>query len=187
MIHEIETALLRVFPFILLSIVLFLRIRQGKLKSSELMLQKPVSMSRFLLWTLGFVVFALLVEVILFNMGRLETDPWNHTFYPSVIRILGAVVLAPITEELIFRGLFLNFMQRKNLNLHLAIFIQALVFVLAHNFTYKNTFSSNIAIVQGFIDASLFAYARYHTKSLYTSIAMHMSGNLIATLERFVM
>jgi len=37
--------------------------------------------------------------------------------------------------------------------------------------------------VQAFIDACLFAYARRHTGSIYTPIAMHMTGNTIAVIE----
>ena len=72
------------------------------------------------------------------------------------------------------------------LNIHFAIFIQACFFVLLHNFTYQNSLSSNIGIVQSLIEASLFAYAKYHTKSIYTPITMHMTGNFIATFERFI-
>ena len=83
------------------------------------------------------------------------------------------------------QGQILNILVKRKLNLHLAIFIQAVFFVLLHNFTYQNTWSSNIAIVQSLADAMLFGYARQYTKSIYTPVAMHITGNAIATLERF--
>ncbi|KFE97639.1 CPBP family intramembrane glutamic endopeptidase [Chryseobacterium luteum] len=95
--------------------------------------------------------------------------------------------LLPIAEEFIFIGLLLNKLLKKNINLHLAILLQACFFVLLHNFAYQNTQSSNICIVQSVVDASLFGYAKYYTKSIYTPIAMHITGNLIATLERFIL
>ena len=118
-------------------------------------------------------------------MWLLEITPWNHPLFASIIRIAGAVILAPIAEEFIFRGLFLNMLIKRKLNLHLAIFMQAVVFVLLHNFTYQNSLSSNIGIVQSLADAMLFGYAKYYTKSIFTPMAMHITGNAIATLERF--
>jgi len=100
---------------------------------------------------------------------------------------VGAVVLAPVAEELIFRGIFLNKLLEWKVNKHLAISILSLLFVAMHSFTYENTLSSNISIAQTFIDASLFSYARLYTNSLYTPMAMHATGNLIATLERFIL
>ncbi|MBF4470039.1 CPBP family intramembrane glutamic endopeptidase [Flavobacterium sp. HJJ] len=100
--------------------------------------------------------------------------------------IPGAVILAPIAEELLFRGCILNLLNKKKINNHLAVLIQACFFVLLHNFTYQNTMSSNIGIVQSLVDAILFGYARQYTKSLYTPITMHMTGNAIAVIERFI-
>ena len=183
---EFKSALFRVLPFAIILFILLLRIRQNKINPHELNLNKPHSANRFLLWTVGFLIFILLTEFAFYKLGILEIEKWNHPLYPSVIRIIGIVILAPIVEELIFRGLILNFLTKRKLNIHLAIFIQAIFFVLLHNFTYQNSLSSNIGIVQSLIDASLFGYARYHTKSIYTPIAMHMTGNFIATFERFI-
>jgi membrane protease YdiL (CAAX protease family) len=183
---EIRTSLLRVLPFAIVLIIILVRIRQGKIQRQDIDLKKPYSIGRFLLWTLSFLLFVLTTEWIFFRLGVLEVSKWTHPPGPSVIRILGAVVLAPITEELLFRGLILNVL-KKRVNTHLAILIQAIIFVLLHNFTYANTMGSNIGIVQGLIDASLFSYARFHTRSLYTSMTMHMTGNLIAIAERFVL
>ena len=150
-------------------------------------LNKPYSKTNFLLWISSFFVFVILVEFTLYKFDILEIDKWNHSFLSAVIRIFGAIVLAPIAEELIFRGLILSKLINKNFNVHLAIFIQSVVFVLLHNFTYQNSLSSNIGIAQSLIDASLFGYARLYTKSIYTPIAMHMTGNFIATIERFIL
>ena len=88
---------------------------------------------------------------------------------------------------MIFRGLILSKKINDNINIHLAIFIQSILFVLLHNFTYQNSLSSNIGIAQSLIDASLFGISRLHTKSIYTPITMHMTGDFIATIERFIL
>jgi len=184
--NEIQSALLRVLPFIMVLIGVSIGVKRKRLRFAELDLKKPESIGRYLVWTFGFLVFILAVEFSLSGLGLLEIDKWNHTFLPSIIRITGAVILAPFAEEIIFRGLILNLLNKKIKNIHAAILIQAVLFVLLHSFTYENTVSSNFGIAQSFIDATLFGYARIHTKSLYTPITMHMTGNLIATLERFI-
>ncbi len=184
---EIKSALIRVLPFIVILFIILIAIKNKKNTVSELSINKPDAKTNFFLWISGFFVFVILVEFSLYKLGILEIDKWNHSFLPSVIRIFGAIVLAPIAEELIFRGLILSKLISKNININLAIFIQSILFVLLHNFTYQNSLSSNIGIAQSLIDASLFGYARLYTKSIYTPIAMHMTGNFIATIERFIL
>jgi len=184
--EEIKSALIRVAPFVIILFGLFIANKRGKIDSAtDLGLQKPYSMVHFFFWIFGFLCFIILTEFFLYTFGILEVEKWNHTFFSSVIRIFGAVVLAPIAEELIFRGLLLSKLSKK-VNWHLAIFLQACFFVLLHNFAYQNTLSANIGIVQALIDASLFGYARHYTKSICTPISMHVTGNFIATLERFI-
>ena len=81
----------------------------------------------------------------------------------------------------------LNKLISLKVNKHIAIFILAVIFVVVHSFVFENTISSKIGIAQVFIDATLFSYARFTTKSIYTSITMHIIGNLIATLEIYLL
>ena len=184
---EIKSALFRVLPFAFVLVIFFVTIKSGKNNPLALGLVKPNSKFSFILWLTGYWIFVLLAEIILYKLDILEIQPWDHPLLSSVLRILGAVILAPISEELIFRGLLLNKLISLKIDKYLAIFLQAALFVLLHNFTYENTLGSNLGIVQSFIDASLFGFARYYTRSLYTPIAMHISGNLVATLERFIL
>lgn len=182
---EIRSALLRVVPFSVILVVIVIRLYFKKLNPDELFIRKPNLFLRFIICIIGFLVYVLLVELVLYKFDVLEIKKWNHPLASSIIRIFGVVILAPISEELIFRGILLNKLNQK-FKIHLAVFIQAIIFVLLHNFTYKNNLSSKIGIAQSFVDASLFAYARQYTKSIYTPMAMHMTGNLIATVERFI-
>jgi len=183
---EVRSALIRVLPFAVILFILFAQIRRKKFTPQDLYINSPNSLNLFFAWSVGFLIFILLTEFAFYKLGILEIDKWNHPWYSSIISILGAVILAPVAEELIFRGLILNELVKRKLNIHFAIFIQASLFVLLHNFTYQNTVSSNIGIVQSLVDACLFGYAKYSTKSIYTPVAMHVTGNVIATLERFI-
>jgi membrane protease YdiL (CAAX protease family) len=183
---ELKSALIRIIPFVFILLGLFIANKRKKVTVEDLGLQKPTSAKQYFSWIIGFLVLAVLIEFCLYQQGILEIDKWNHTLYPSILLIFGAVFLAPISEELIFRGLILTKLTQRKVNIHLAILMQACFFVLLHNFTYQNTLSSNIGIAQSLMDACLFGYARQYTKSISTPITMHITGNCIATLERFI-
>jgi len=183
---EIRSALIRVLPFAVILFILLLQIKKGRITKQDLFLNKPYSVKGFFYWLIGFLLVVVTIEYCLYKAGILEINKWNHPFFSSVIRITGAVFLAPIVEELIFRGLLLNMLVKRKINLHLAIFIQAVIFGLLHNFTYQNSLTANIGIAQSLMDAMLFGYAKYATRSIYTPMAMHVTGNFIATAERCI-
>ncbi len=182
-----SSAVFRTLPFLIVICVVAILTKRKKISTEDLDIRKPFSTKSYLIWTGGFLLYTLLTEFVLGSFNNLEVSKWEHSFLPSVILIFGAILLAPIAEELIFRGLILNVLIKKKINIHWAILIQACFFVLLHNFTYQNSLSSKVGIVQSLIDATLFGYARIYTKSIFTSITMHISGNLIAVLERFLL
>jgi membrane protease YdiL (CAAX protease family) len=181
---ELWSALLRVLPFIVALLFIGAARRRGKIRDEMIALRAPGRFAYYAAWCVSFLLFVVAVELALARAGLLQIDPWNHPLLPSVIRIAGAVVLAPVVEEILLRGVLLTKLSEK-LNLHLAIVIQAAVFVLLHAFAYDNNTVSRIAIAQTMTDGILYGYARRHTQSLFTPITMHATGNLIATLERF--
>lgn len=166
--------------------VFWIAIKRKRFDTKDLCIQAPVSYRKFFIWCSLYLLFILFTELILFKTGLLEVNHRNYTLLPSVIRITGIVVLAPVSEELLFRGLFVYKLMQWKLSKHLAVLIQAVIFVLCHSFAYKNTLASNIGIIQVFLDACLFAYARFSTQSIYTSMVMHSTGNIIAVLEQFI-
>ncbi len=184
---EIKYALLKVIPFLIILFFIKLAIRRKRFSSNDLFIQRPVTYRQSLIWWGLYLLFIILTELLLFKTGILELTHWKHNLISSIIIITGIIILAPVAEELVFRGLFLYKLTQWKINKHLAILIQASVFVMLHSFVYKNTLSSNVGIVQVFIDAILYAYAKYNTKSIYTPIAMHSTGNLIAILEHFIL
>lgn len=183
--NEITKAILRVIPFVIVMLVFAILVWRGRLKKEDFAWVGPSSRPRVLYWVVGFIVLVCVEEWIVMRLGWLDVQPWNHTGAVSFIRIIGAVLLAPIAEELIFRGMFITKLSQR-FSVHVAILIQAVVFVMLHSFTYENTTASNIGIIQGFTDAILYGYARWTTRTIMTSTLMHMGGNLIATLERFI-
>lgn len=178
-------SLLRILPFVIFLIVIPFLIKKKKLKLNDIDFVKPESWFKMFLWIGLFFTYSLVVEVLLLKYGIYSIKPWEYDLTSSLIRIVGAVVLAPIVEEMLFRGILLNKLSEK-WNRKAGIVLQALLFVLLHSFAYENSAESNIGIAVAFTDAILFAVARYSTKSIFTNIGMHMSGNFIAIFERIL-
>ena len=177
------SSVLRVAPFLVILAVIAARVRFGGIQPAELGWQRPRSWLTAFGWWAFFLVFALAVELLLYSYHELEFGGFKHRGFDAGLRIVGMILLAPVAEELLFRGLFLNWLTKHLKNPHAAVAAQAAVFVALHAFAYSGTFAGNVGIVQSFIDACLFAYARRHTDSIFTPIAMHMTGNTIAVLE----
>ncbi len=164
-----------------------IRVKKGNLSKDDLGIRKPETILKAFIWCASFFMFCILTEVILFKLGILEFKTYEFDIKTSSLKIVGMVLIAPIAEELFYRGFFLTKLIHFKINKHVAIFIIAILFVLVHSFVFENTMASKIGIVQTFVDASLFGYARLTTKSIYTPIIMHIIGNLIATVEMYLL
>ena len=93
----------------------------------------------------------------------------SQPFY-DVLLFLQIVVIAPILEEIFFRGLILQSLQRYNKNL--AIFASALLFSLLH---------LNLAqSVPAFFSGLIFGYLAIQYRSLSLPILVHMLNNAIS-------
>lgn len=184
---ELTKILLCILPFLVIILVLIIRVRKGKLSKDDLGIRKPETNVKAVIWCVSFFIFCILTELILFQFRLLEFKNYEFNIKISFLKIGGMVFIAPIAEELLYRGFFLTKLIQFNVNKHLAIFIIAILFVLVHSFVFDNTLSSKIGIIQIFIDATLFGYARLTTKSIYTPITMHIIGNLIATAEMYLL
>lgn len=102
-----------------------------------------------------------------------ETD-LTPTFL--LVDCIFAVILAPIAEELLFRGVILR--RLSTISQRFAIFVSAAIFGMMHgNF---------LQMVLGFIMGIVLGYAAVKTGSLILPIAGHMFINLTATSTDFV-
>lgn len=90
-----------------------------------------------------------------------------------IIRIFSVVILAPIAEEIIFRGLVLSRL-KKAMRPSVAIIISSLLFGLVHG--------QALWIGYTFIAGVLFAIVAESLKSVSASILLHMSFNAVSLL-----
>lgn len=87
----------------------------------------------------------------------------------GITYLTGAVLIGPIVEELIFRGMILNGMLDNYQSSRKALFLSALIFGLAH--------VKIMQAIPAFFWGLVFGYFFYQTKSISLCIALHIVAN----------
>jgi membrane protease YdiL (CAAX protease family) len=90
------------------------------------------------------------------------------------VTLLGAGLLAPVAEELFFRG-FLYTALRQRLGIAAAVTISSLVFAIGH-------IDALGVVAASFIIGIALALAYEYTRSLWVAIAIHAFNNSLATV-----
>jgi len=100
----------------------------------------------------------------------------------AVAMTVFAVIVTPLVEELLFRGVLFPVVAR-SLNTFWAVILVSVLFGLAHMATYG---PDAYSIVQSLVAGLYLTWLRARTKSLPPSIAAHAALNLYATVEAIV-
>jgi len=90
-----------------------------------------------------------------------------------VMSIITVGIVAPFTEEFLFRGVIYKTLN-KNISIGWTIIIQAILFGVFHGNLIQGTYATFLGIV--------FGYVTYKTKSLWPAIMMHMVNNTLASI-----
>ncbi|WJE59759.1 CPBP family intramembrane glutamic endopeptidase [Bacillus mycoides] len=98
----------------------------------------------------------------------------TSNIYMTIFTFISACVLAPIMEEVIFRGFFLQRMAYK-WGIKRAVIISSLIFGLGH-----------FDVIGAFMFGVILCLLYIKTKNIWTNIAVHALNNLIATSMQFV-
>lgn len=91
----------------------------------------------------------------------------------SLISTIATVVIAPVCEEVFFRGMTLNIAGRFTKRFWIANFLQALFFGIEHANFVQGSYAFAMGLVLGYI------YKRFN--SLYASILAHLVFNITGT------
>lgn len=136
-----------------------------------------------LIWVALFVLLITLEEYVSSMFVHEEVENWQDKYstLQIAIRVIGIVILAPISEELIFRGLLYWRIKKSPLKIVGAIVLPALLFSLIH-IQYAGVLT--FAII--FIDGVFYGLARHFSKSVILAIILHAISNLGAVLERII-
>lgn len=106
-------------------------------------------------------------------LSVVETIQAINSHYHPLLGFVTTVIIVPIYEEYIFRGVFLSAMQR-NIGFFWANLIQAVLFALVHEDLSLFLFYVAFGMTAG--------YLRRNSGSMAASIILHMLNNLIAFL-----
>jgi len=92
----------------------------------------------------------------------------------NVISLLATVVLAPIVEEIMFRGVTMRLAQKAGAGFFAANLIQAVAFGIYHFNWIQGIYATVLGLVLG--------YVVYKYDSIYPSILLHFAYNFAATI-----
>lgn len=129
-------------------------------------------LKRGIIWSVGFGVVAAILFIIIYLAGNnplmfiRSNIPEKLTVFISFLLIGG--IIAPVTEEIFFRGILYGYLRR--FNVILAIILSAVMFAFLH-------WRSGFPITQ-FIGGLVFAIAFEKEKNLITPVTIHILGNL---------
>lgn len=128
------------------------------------------------------VAVTILARVIL---PFIDFDEVQQTGYESiitgaeyVIAFVGIVVIAPIAEEILFRGYLFGKLRSKGVKTWVAVIVTSLLFALAH-------FQGNVG-VDVFALSIVLCLLRLYSGSLWPAIMLHMAKNGVAFYFLFI-
>jgi membrane protease YdiL (CAAX protease family) len=179
-VEGLRATLMQTLPFAALLVVLAVVLgKRGQTRQDLRLVWPPLATTTA--WLGAFVVYATLMELVNRQLGMHEVEPWAGRYAPLVIviRVIGIVFLAPIAEELAFRGLLLPRLARTRLGGAGAVVVTAAIFAALH-------FAAPAAMLLIFLDGVFYGVARLRADSLLLPMLMHMLGNTYAAAERLV-
>ena len=87
-------------------------------------------------------------------------------------------ILAPIVEELFFRGVVERILLKLKTSPWVGIIASAMLFTMMHEFPYQ--------AISAFIGGVIYGWVYYKTKSIYLTFSMHAVNNIIASIVFFL-
>ena len=162
--------------------IIFLIIIQKKgLNIREYLGIKFVSIKAFLPWFAAITVFLIFYDLTTHVIGRPIVPEFMIQVYKTAkiqpLLWIALIVLAPISEEIFFRGFLLKGFQSTFLKPAGAIFLTSFLWAIIHTqYDYYD-------ITAIFFIGIILGAARIKSKSILTTIYLHGFMNLVATIE----
>lgn len=148
-----------------------------RLRLTDLLPGLAMAIGALGLTNLYFALLIKLSETIPFVADQLDQyEQLSGSFSPEnglVFLAIGISIMAPITEELLFRGIVQGEL-RKAMPESVAIILQAILFAAYH----MQLVQSSYALIPGLILGIAYAWSR----SIWVPIAMHMGFNLLGSI-----
>ncbi|MCC6699146.1 MAG: CPBP family intramembrane metalloprotease [Candidatus Hydrogenedentes bacterium] len=176
----ISSAVVAGAPAGLALVLAAIRLRKRGSYREYLRLIRPSSKT-LLAWSFSGITFMLLLDALRVALGQPlipeEVLEWYKTAGSLPLMWLAFVFVAPIFEEVWFRGFMLRGLAASRIGTRGAILLSAIFWALLH--LHYDLFGVATIFVFGLILGA----AQVRTGSLYVPIAMHALNNTLATLE----
>jgi len=177
-----DTSFRVALPIVGAALVVIVARQRNMSLQRDLGLQLP-SWESSLFWLLLFVGLVVVEELLGIAWGLPRPEPWSLKYQgiAKIIRVFAVILIAPICEELVFRGMLYHVVATTRLKDVGAIFITALVFAAFH---YQYSPKEVLLILA---DGLFFGVVRYSTGSTALTMGLHMLGNSYAAYQRLFM
>ena len=96
----------------------------------------------------------------------------------SIISMIATVILAPIGEECVFRGVTMRLLHRTGVKFWVINFVQALLFGIMHGNLVQGVYAFALGLVLGLIV--------YRYKSILMGILLHLTYNLLGVTASWI-
>lgn len=179
----IVTIIAAVAAFLIFQVTFYLR---GKNLDKQLRIKGPVLLDivvsfalalGFRLLTNVYFLWAEKIQILGESLESAQAQSYNFktmTMLGMVTILVSIIVVAPVVEEVLFRGIVQKELG-EGFGALIAIVLQGLLFGVAHGFLVQSIFTAVFGILLGVL---------YHkTRNLTTSIMAHMFFNLNSILE----
>jgi membrane protease YdiL (CAAX protease family) len=176
----LATATCAAAPFTVGLIVLFAKGRKQITVKQYLCLHNT-GWKEIFKWSLAVLVFVGCFDTLTFLIGRpvvpeFMTSAYTTAYFAPLLWF-AFIIVAPLSEELFFRGFLFKGIENSRLGAVGAAIITSLGWSILHiQYDIYGIFAL-------FAGGLLLAFARVRSNSLYPPIAMHILQNLIATVE----
>jgi len=173
-------AICAVAPFTIGLIVLFAKIRRKITIKQYLGFHNP-GWKKISKWCVVLVIFVGCFDTLTFSINRPVVPEFMVNVYTTAyfrpLLWLALVIVAPLTEEIFFRGFLFKGIESSKMGPVGAIIITSLAWAVMHS-QYDV-----YGMVSIFIGGLLLGFARVKSNSIYPPIVMHIIQNIIATIE----
>lgn len=163
-----------------LSLVILL-VKTRRMSPRDYLALRPVRVKIVLPWALALLVFVVAFDSLSTLLDRPVVPESMRRIYETTAFLpllwIAVVIVAPLWEEIVFRGFGFPGFRSSRLGLAGAIVVPALFWVSLH--VQYDAYDLSFVFLLGL----LFGYARERTGSVTVPILLHVLNNLIATVQ----
>ena len=185
---EFALNIVRLFPNLTLSIILFFIYRKDLIKDFKDFIKNfgIITDVAIKYWVLGFALMILSNSLISaltpVNISENEQSVRAMISTTPVVAFFFICVFAPFIEEIIFRKSFKDALHNK----WLFIIMSGIVFGLLHVISSINSFYDLLYIIPYSLLGLFFALTYYETNNIFSTIFVHFSHNLLLLIINII-